>query len=366
MSLDDPRAQLDALDDEIVRLLDERARIVGDVSRAKREANLPPYDPEREQQVLDRLSAQAARFPADAVRAVYREVMSASLAMQEPVRIAYLGPEGTFSQEAARVLFGLAARYVEQTTIAGVFDAVARQATTYGVAPIENSSEGSVNEAVDVLLDGSVLIRREFEMEVSQCLLTRSAGLSSIERVYSHSQALGQCRLWLAKNLPGAQIVQAGSTAAAVREAVGDEHGAAIASRLASEVYRLPILRERIQDDAENVTRFVVLALDDAPRTGRDKTTMSFTVRDERGALKRVLEIFEQEEINLTRIQSRPSRQKAWDYLFLVDLEGHREDKNLLRATERLRSYCPLVRHLGSYPRAATDREPRVAPAVEV
>jgi chorismate mutase/prephenate dehydratase len=281
--------------------------------------------------------------------------MSACLALQEPLKIAYLGPEGTFSHAAARTLFGLAATYTEATTFDGVFDAVARREAQYGVVPLENSTEGSVTHAVDALIAGDLLIRAELELDVSQCLITRAPGLASIERVYSHPQPLGQCRVWLAKNLAAAQLVQASSTAAAVREAAADPRGAAIASRLAAELYGVPVARERIQDSAENYTRFAMLALEDAARTGDDKTTVAFMVPDGRGrgALLRVLAILDEEEINLTRIESRPSRDKPWDYIFLAEFVGHREDPNVARGLARLREHCPLVKHLGSYPRFA-------------
>jgi chorismate mutase/prephenate dehydratase len=358
VALDDLRKRIDELDDAILKALDERARVVADVGQAKREANLPTYDPDRERLILDRLAARAGRFPPDAIRAVYREVMSACLALQEPLKIAYMGPEGTFSHAAARSFFGLAATYTETTTIEGVFDAVARREAQHGVVPIENSSEGSVDHALDALVDGDLLIRAELELEVAQCLLTRAKGLPSVERVYSHPQALGQCRVWLAKNLAGAQLVQSPSTAAAVREAAADPRAAAVASRLASELYGVPALRERIQDHAENVTRFVMVSLEDSARTGHDKTTLAFSLHDGRGALMRVLALFDEEGINLTRIESRPSREKPWDYVFLADVEGHRTDANIARAMVRLRERCPLVKHLGSYPRAQRRESP--------
>jgi chorismate mutase/prephenate dehydratase len=351
MALDDLRKRIDELDDAILKALDERARLVADIGRSKREANLPTYDPDRERMILDRLAARAGRFPPEAIRAVYREVMSACLALQEPIKIAYMGPEGTFSHAAARGFFGLAASYTETTTIEGVFDAVARREAQHGVVPIENSTEGSVDHALDALIEGDLLIRAELELEVAQCLLTRASSLASVERVFSHPQALGQCRVWLAKNLPGAQLVQSASTAAAVREAASDPRAGAVASRLAAELYGVPVARERIQDHAENVTRFVIMSLEDAPRTGNDKTTLAFSVRDGRGALMRVLAIFDEEEINLTRIESRPSREKPWDYVFLADLEGHRDDAAVARAMGRLKGRCPMVKHLGSYPR---------------
>ena len=353
MALEDLRKRIDSIDDRILVLLDERADVVADVARAKSDSHAPTYDPERERAVLDRLSSKAGgRFPREAIRAVYREVMSACLALQEPVKVAFLGPSGTFTHAAARELFGLAARYTEATTIEGVFDSVRRGDSTYGIVPFENSSEGSVNHAVDALVEGGVLIRRELVLEISQCLLSTAKGLTSIERVYSHPQALGQCRAWLASNLQSAQLVQAPSTAAAAREAMNDAAGAAIGSRLAADIHGIPILRERIQDHAENATRFVMLAIEDAPPSGDDKTTLVFSVKDERGALRKVLEIFDDAGINLTRIESRPSQRKAWDYFFLVDIEGHKDDDDVMLAMEALRGRCAMVRHLGSYARA--------------
>jgi chorismate mutase / prephenate dehydratase len=353
VSLKDLRQKIDDLDDAILALLDERARVASDVAQAKQAEGGPSYDPERERRVLDRLASKAAHLPADAVRAVYREVMSACLALQQPQAVAFLGPAGTFTHEAARAFFGFAARYVEAATIVGVFDAVAKGDAAHGVVPIENSSEGAVDHAVDALIEGPLLIRRELVLEVSQCLASRAQGLTGIERVYSHPQALGQCRAWLAANLAGAQLVQTPSTAAAVREAAADSGGAAIAGRLACDLHGVPVLRERIQDREENATRFVLLAPTDAPRTGDDKTSLAFAPREakSKGALRRVLEVLDDEGINLTRIESRPSRKKAWDYVFLAEVEGHKDDAHLLRAMGRLGEACTMVKHLGSYPR---------------
>ena len=352
MALDDLRRNIDAIDDEILALLEKRADIARDVARAKQDARVATYDPEREREVLARLEGKSAgRFPPEAIRAVYREVMSACLALQAPVKVAFLGPAGTFTHAAARELFGLAARYSEAGTIDGVFDAVRRGDAAYGVVPIENSTEGSVTRAVDSLIDGGVVIRRELVLDVSQCLMSVATSLTEVARVYSHPQALAQCRLWLAANLANAQLVQTPSTSAAAREALADATGAAIGSRLAAELYGLPVLRERVQDVAENATRFVMLAAEDAPRTGRDKTTVAFAVHDGRGALLRVLEVFDRSGINLTRIESRPSRQRLWDYVFLADLDGHRDDDNVKAALGILEQACPMLRNLGSYPR---------------
>jgi chorismate mutase/prephenate dehydratase len=359
MSLDDLRRRIDSIDDQILTLLEQRAEVVSHVARTKQDRRLPVHDPEREREVLERLAGRGAgHFPREAIVAVYREIMSACLAMQAPVTVAFLGPEGTFSHIAARELFGLAARYVEATTIEGVFDAVRRDAAAYGVVPIENTTEGSVTWSADALLEGGLFIRRELVLDVSHCLLGHVDKLTAVERVYSHPQALAQCRAWLAKNLGGAQLVQTSSTAGAAREAAVDPGGAAIGSSLAGELAGLPVLRDNIQDRAENATRFVVLAREDAPRTGDDKTTLGFALRDEPGALRKALEIFDAEGVNLSRIESRPSRQKAWEYVFIVDVEGHREDLGVTRAVTRLRAQSESVTLLGSYPRHDRDVRP--------
>jgi chorismate mutase/prephenate dehydratase len=364
MNLDDLRRQLDAIDDRILGLLEQRADVVAGVAHAKAEAGIAAYDPERERAVLERLAKKGAgRFPREAIVAVYREVMSACLSLQAQVSVAFLGPEGTFTHIAARELFGLAARYTEAATIEGVFDAVRREAAVYGVVPIENSTEGSVTHAVDALLEGGLFIRRELVLEVAHCLLSTADKLTAIERVYSHPQALAQCRGWLSKNLGAAQLVQTASTAGAAREAAADAAGAAIGSRLAGELSGLPVLRERIQDRAENATRFVVLGREDGRPTGGDKTTLGFALRDEPGALRRALEIFDAAGVNLSRIESRPSRREAWEYVFLVDVEGHRDDAPVARAVDALRARCESVTLLGSYPRAGFRDEGRAAPA---
>ena len=357
MSLDELRRRIDAIDDAVLSLLDQRAEVVGQVGEEKRRLGLPFHDPERERTTLDRLAARGAgRFPREAIRAVYREVMSACLALQSPVSVAFLGPEGTFTHAAARSLFGLAARYREASTLEGVVDAVRRGASTYGVVPVENSTEGSVTSATDALLEGGAQIRAERVLSIDHCLLARAPELGAVERVYSHPQALAQCRGWLARNLPGAQLIQTTSTAGAVREASGDPGGAAVASALAGELHGLPMLRPHIQDRSENATRFVVVGQADAPRTGRDKTTVAFSLADEPGALRSALEIFHAQGLNLSRIESRPSRQRAWEYVFLADLHGHREDEPVARALDALRARCAAVTLLGSY--ARDDGEP--------
>jgi len=352
--LADARQRIDSLDDQILDLLGQRAGVARDIAAAKRAAKVPVFhDPERERRVLERLVEKGEEsFPPDAIRAVFREVMSACLSVEQPLRVAYLGPEGTFTQLAARHLFGLQARYRECATIDAVFEAVHSKDATYGVVPFENSTEGAVNMTSDALIEGDLVIRQEYVLPIAHCLLSRAASLSNVSTVYSHPQALAQCRSWLAKHLPRAQVVQTTSTAAAAREAHADERAAAIAADIAAEIHDLPIVRANIQDRAENATRFVVLGKEDAPPTGRDRTTLAFGVVDQKGALRRVLSVFEDSNVNLTRIESRPSRSRAWHYVFLVDVEGHRTDPALVRALSAVSKQTDFVKVIGSYPRA--------------
>jgi chorismate mutase/prephenate dehydratase len=341
--LDDLRARIDAIDEAILGLLEQRATVAEEAAAAKREAGaVSYYDPERERAVLDRLVQKGAgKFPNQAIRPVFREIMSGCLSLQTPITVVFLGPEGAFSHMAARHLFGLAARYREAATIHGVFDAVRRGDAISGVVPVENSAEGSISHTLDALVDGDLSIRQELILEASQCLISRAAQLSSIERVYAHPQVLGECQVWLARNLPGAQFVHTSSTSSAAREALADEHAAAIGAR------------------------FVVIAREDAPRTGHDKTTLAFALHDaaERGALKRALEVFDEDGINLSRIESRPKGTKPWEYVFLVDVEGHRLDPLVASVIRKLAQQCGYVKILGSYPRFRFDAAAQATPS---
>jgi chorismate mutase/prephenate dehydratase len=355
MSLKKLRETIDQIDDSIVDLLEQRARAAAKLAQAKRDLGRQMHDPERESEVFALVEQALSRhrnpkFPAGSLRPVFREIMSACLSVEEVLSVAYLGPPGTFSHLAAQTAFGLAARYVQTPTIPGVLDAVARGSAAYGVVPIENSTEGSVNLTLDSLLECDVLIRNELVIDVAMCLIGQHDNLERITRVFSHPQGLAQCRGWLAENLGHAQMIVSPSTAAAAREAGADDTAAAVASRLAAELNGLRVIHERIQDRVENATRFVVLAKTDAPATGNDKTSFVFAARHERGALRRALELLEHEGLNLTRIESRPRPGKMWQYVFFADVEGHRTDQNVQRALRRLDEHSGVLKVLGSYP----------------
>lgn len=266
--------------------------------------------------------------------------------------IAFFGQFGAWTHAAARKTFGPSADYREHATISQVFEAVASEGARFGVVPIENSTEGGVNQTVDELLARQLWIKGEVVLEIAQCLMGLATELRSVERVASHPQGLAQCRRWLAEHLPNAEQVASLSTTAAARAAASDPKLAAISSPLAAELNGLRVLVAGIQDNAENATRFVVIGKSDAPRTGRDKTSLVFSTAHSRGALRQVLEIFDRAELNLTRIESRPAPGRRWEYVFLTDLEGHREDESVALALRELERRCSTMRVLGSYPRA--------------
>jgi chorismate mutase/prephenate dehydratase len=265
--------------------------------------------------------------------------------------VAFFGLTGSWTHMAARQVFGPRSNYRESSTIAQVFESVSDGSAEFGVVPIENSTEGGVNQTVDELLNRDLHVHGEVVLEIAQCLLGLTQDLSQIRRVASHPQGLAQCRRWLANHLPNAEQVASLSTTAAAREAAHDPHLAAISNALAGELNGLFVIRASIQDSAENATRFVVIAKNDAERTGRDKTSLVFSTAHSRGALRQVLEIFDRAGLNLTRIESRPAQGRRWEYVFLTDLEGHRQDPAIAGALVELEAHCAWARVLGSYPR---------------
>lgn len=278
--------------------------------------------------------------------------MTSAREKAEQLPIAFFGQFGAWTHAAARAAFGPSAEYRENTTISQVFEAVTQGLASFGVVPIENSTEGGVNQTVDELLARELWVKGEVVLEIAQCLLGLASDLHRIERVASHPQGLAQCRRWLAEHLPQAIQVASLSTTAAAREAASDPTLAAISSPLAAELNGLRVLVAGIQDYAENATRFVVIGKSDAPRTGHDKTSLVFSTSHTRGALRQALEIFDRAGLNLSRIESRPAPGRRWEYVFLTDLEGHREDPAVAGALAELEKLCSMVRVLGSYPRA--------------
>jgi chorismate mutase/prephenate dehydratase len=360
MDLDDVRRKIDALDDALLDLLNERASLVAEVVAAKKRARQPFYAPERERAIVERLTAQnPGPFPTAAVGHVFQEILSACLALQSTVRVAYLGPEGTNTHAAVQRHFGLSDRGVPLGTIGRVFDAVMREDADFGVVPVESSSEGVVSHTLDAFAETDLSITAEIALPISHCLLVRpGTPSSSVEHVYSHPQALAQCRRWLSDNLRSAVPIEAPSTAAAARSARSDVTGAAIANEMAAQIYGLEILHRELQDTPGTMTRFLVIGRDQPKPTGVDRTTLMVTLDSGPGSLLRALRPISDHGVNMTRIESRPNREEAWRYWFFVELEGHREDPEVAAALSDLSQASAGVRVLGSYPRAAEGTRP--------
>lgn len=353
MGLAEWRAQIDDIDRRLLRLLNRRAGIAFELGQAKREEGLPVHVPEREQEVLEELlRLNEGPLPAEAIRAIWREILSASRALQHPFRVAHLGPVATFTHLAAFRRFGSSAQYVPLRSIPEVFAEVEHRRAEVGVVPVENSTEGAVNHTLDRLIDSELLICGEIQLEIHHYLLSRAQDLSEVKQVFSHPQALAQCREWLDRNLPHAQAVEVASTAVAAERTLEDAATAAIASELAAQIYRLPVLRERIEDLAQNMTRFLVIGHQAIGPTGRDKTSILLSIKDEVGALYRILEPFATTRLNLTKIESRPTRRRPWEYVFFVDFEAHQADPVAQRVLGALRELCLHLKVLGSYPAA--------------
>jgi chorismate mutase/prephenate dehydratase len=348
------RAEIDGTDDEILRLLNQRATLVGEVAELKERLQVPFYVPSRERQITERLSAaNPGPFPTEAIRAVFQEIFSACLSLEKKVRVAYLGPEGTFSHMAVKRQFGMSARATPIGTIPGVFEEVERGNADIGVVPIENTTEGVMNHTLDSFIDSDLKVSAEIALEVTMCLLARAGTeLGQIERVYSIPIAAAQVRRWLAANLPRAVLVESRSTAEGARQAHDDARGAAVASEMAAKLHDLQILHRNIQDLSHNMTRFLVLGRQQAEPTGRDKTSVLIVTRDEPGILYRTLGAFAERGINMTKIESRPSRRRPWEYVFFLDLDGHQEDAKLAAALEAVKRDCESLKVLGSYPKA--------------
>jgi chorismate mutase / prephenate dehydratase len=353
MSLDEWRSRINDLDNQILNLLTQRAEAALHIGDLKRRNGLPTYVPEREAEVLRRLeSARGAPLPAETVRAIWREILSGCRALEGNLSVAYLGPQATFTHQAALAQFGASADYQPRRSVTDVFDDVERGRVSWGVVPVENTTEGAVNLTLDRLIETEAIIGGELRLEVSQQLLSRARELAEIKKVLSHPQGLAQCRSWLAANLPDASTEEVTSTAAAAELAAGDPTVAGIASELAGTLYGVPVLRARIEDQPGNSTRFLVIGRRPVAPTGRDKTSILFAMRNEPGSLHRILEPMARLGINLTKIESRPARRRPWEYVMFVDFEGHRDVAPASTALAEIGERALFVKVLGSYPAA--------------
>lgn len=350
MSLSDHRKAIDKLDGEIIRLLNERTKHALEIGAWKLQHGQEIYAPHRERAVFQRIhKLNPGPITEDSMRAIYREVMSSSLYLEKSLKIAYLGPEATFTHQAAIRKFGASLQYLPMRTIAEVFAEVHRDRADHGVVPVENSTEGVVTHTLDMFVDSELKIVAQIVLPIQHCLISRFKH-ASIKRIYSHPQALAQCRYWLQNHFPNADIIEASSTTRAAQLAATEKNCAAIASSLAAERYQLSVLDVDIQDNPANATRFLVLGRQCSPPTGKDRTSLMVNIADEVGALYRALGIFRKFRINMTKIESRPSKRKAWEYFFFIDCDGHAEDKKLSKAIAEMRKLSNTVKVLGSYP----------------
>jgi len=345
------RTKIDDIDEAILRLLNKRARVVLKVGEIKRSENKGFYSPQREREILERLKKlNSGPFPNDALNFVFKEIFSASLSLERPIDVACLGPLATFTHLAGLRHFGSSAHFLAVSSIKEVFETVDSAKADYGIVPIENSNEGVVSHTLDTFVDFDLKITAEVLLEVSHNLLSRSGKIGRVKKVYSHPQATAQCRQWLERNLPDVQIFEALSTAKAAELSAKDPSAAAIASELAAKMYGLNFIERNIEDSKQNYTRFLIISKDSAPKTGRDKTSVMISIKDKPGALYDMLSPLKKAGINLSKIESRPSKRKAWEYIFFIDMEGHADSPRVRKALEELKGSCLYLKVLGSYP----------------
>ncbi|MEW6157183.1 MAG: prephenate dehydratase [Verrucomicrobiota bacterium] len=352
MSLHEHRKAIDQLDEQIVQLLNERTQHVLEIGAIKMQAGEEIYAPHRELAVLERVcKLNPGPITNDSLRAIYREIMSSALSLEKSMTIAYLGPEATFTHQAAIRKFGSSLHYLPLKTIADVFFEVSKNRADYGVVPVENSTEGVVTHTLDMFVDSDLKVVSQIVLPIQYCLASFGRR-DKIKKLFAHPQALAQCRGWVQHHLPHAEILETSSNARSAQLAKGQKSSAAITGLLAAEHYELPILEANIQDNAANATRFLVLGRQCPPPTGRDRTSLMFSIADKIGALHQALAPIRRHHLNMTKIESRPSKRKAWEYFFFVDLDGHQQEEKVAKAIEQLGKHCNFVKVLGSYPRA--------------
>jgi chorismate mutase/prephenate dehydratase len=351
------RRRIETLDGQLLRLLNERAEIVMEVGREKSAGKMDSYDPQREEEIVRALVLQNnGPFPKQAIAPVFREIISACRSLETEITVAYLGPPATHTHLACFEYFGSSVQTQPKESIQEVFEAVEKRKASYGVVPIENSTEGSVNQTLDRLVESEVMICGEVMIQVSHHLLSHSGRSEDIRKIASHASALEQCRKWLRKNFPHVEVAEAASTAKAAQMAAEDPKTAAIASSLAAQLYGLKVVESRIEDYLSNYTRFLVIGLHTNPRTGKDKTSILFSISHAPGSLYQALKPFSEKGINLTKIESRPMKGKPWEYIFFVDIEGHAADAPIREVMAELEKSALFLKLVGSYPQRSLEK----------
>ena len=347
------RREIDALDDELAALVQRRAGLAQKIGALK--GGAPAYRPERESEILHRVSKVRGPLAGARIAAVFREIISACRGLEESIRVSYLGPEGTFSEQAVRKHFGRALDALPAASVDEAFRRCESGAAQFTVVPVENSSEGAVGRTLDLLLATPLRICGEIELRVHQNLMSRAEKISSVKRIYSHAQSLAQCHGWLNQNLPGVERVPVTSNAEAARRAADEAGAAAIAGEAAAERYQLGVLARSIEDDPNNTTRFLVLGHLEPGPTGRDRTSLVMSAENKPGAVHALLTPLAQHGVSMTRIESRPARARSalWEYVFFIDVEGHQKDEPVARALGELKRLAPYLKVLGSYPVAS-------------
>ena len=351
MNLEKLRKKIDRVDEEILNLLNERAELTLEIGKIKSRKKRQIYAADREKKVYENVTKKnKGPLNNEALKSIYREIMSASIALEKSIKVAYLGPPASFTHLASIKKFGSSIEYLSCDSITDVFYDVQKQRADYGVVPIENSTEGAVTYTLDMFIQSDLKICSEILLQISHNLIA-NCPKNKIKKIYSNPQVFGQCRQWLKKNLPQSVLIEVSSTTTAAQLAQRTKNAAAIASEMAAKTYNLKILAKSIEDNPNNVTRFLVIGKEETPPTGEDKTSIIFSTKDRPGALYEMLIPFKRYNINLTKIESRPSKTETWKYYFFLDLEGHRQDEKVKKALSELEENCLFFKILGSYPK---------------
>ena len=346
------RARIDGIDDAILQLVSERAGIAQQVGRAKKGEKI--YRPEREAQIVRRLrETNPGPLSGDSVERLIREIMSACRALEETIHVAYLGPAGTFTQQAAMKHFGHEVEALAEADIDACFHSVETGRADFAVVPVENSTEGAISRTLDLIVASPLKICGEVMLPIHQTLMRKEASMEGIRRVYGHAQSLAQCQQWLGRHLPGADRISVVSNSEGARLAAAEPEAATLGSEAAAELYGLAVVQARVEDEASNTTRFLVLGRGDAAPSGRDKTSLVMSTKNEPGAVVKLLQPLAEADISMSKLESRPARSSNWEYLFFVVCEGHRQDARLAAALAEIGSRAAFLKILGSYPAAS-------------
>lgn len=347
------RTSIDQLDAEIISLIQKRSSLAQEIGHIKKEAGGPIYRPDRERDVYEKVSELSqGPLPKSVICSIYREIMSGTIALEHPLRIGFLGPEGSFSHAALRSKFGISIEALPQTSIPDVFRMVEEKKLDYGVVPVENSTEGVVSSTLDMLLKSNVLIYSEHYQKISFSLLGYEEDLTKVKRIYGIRIGNEQCRDWIQANLPQVEVIDTSSTAMAAKLVSERKDGLAVASKIAAEIYGLNIIREGIEDYSENTTRFLVIGKTESIMTKSDKTSLVISIPNRTGALFSILKDFQEANINLTKIESRPLKKNLWEYHFFIDFLGHKDADAVKSLLSKIQEKCTLFKILGSYPTA--------------